>query len=206
MHRHRNSAFHPRSSLPTRTYGTVVRKAAVCAAVVLFAAVTAAHAADIARPTDDAHAGKKMSGAADAARYFMPDAAASKILSVTSDASAAASIVVLTEAVAVNETGPKATIAHFGEVYAFSPSFIAVHRGEPTRITLWNLQPDDEHDFMIEDQTQNDRSGHVLNHLRLAPLSKTSYVYTFHREGLFDFLCAVHQPEMSGQILVLPPR
>jgi plastocyanin len=102
---------------------------------------------------------------------------------------------------AVNETGPKATVEHFGEVYAFAPSFIAVHRDEPTRITLWNLQPDDYHDFMLEERT-----GHALMHLRLAPLSTTSYVYTFHREGLFSFRCAVHQPEMNGQILVLPPR
>ncbi len=143
-----------------------------------------------------------MSGAANAARYFMPDAAASKIVTVTGGSTtAAANIVVLTEAVAVKETGPKSTIEHFGEVYAFSPSFIAVHRDEPTRITLWNLQPDDEHDFMIED-----RAGHALMHLRLAPLSKTSYIYTFHREGLFAFRCAVHQPEMNGQMLVLPPR
>lgn len=200
MHQHRDSAFHPRSNLSTRTYGSIVRKAAVCAGMVLLAAVTAAHAAD------NAHAGSEMSGAADAARYFMPDAAASKILSVTSGGTAAASIVVLTEAVAVNETGPKASIAHFGEVYAFSPNFIAVHRDEPTRITLWNLQPDDEHDFMIEVSAPNDRPGRVLMHLRLAPLSKTSYIYTFHREGLLDFRCAVHQPEMGGQILVLPPR
>ena len=129
-------------------------------------------------------------------------AAASKIVTVTSGATAAPlSVVILTEAVAVKETGPKPTIEHFGEVYAFSPSFIAVHRDEPTRITLWNLQPDDDHDFMLED-----RPGHALMHLRLVPLSKTSYIYMFHREGLFDFRCAVHQPEMNGQILVLPPR
>ncbi len=148
-----------------------------------------------------APAGEKMEPANSSARYFMPDAAASKIVGVSATGAATANIVVLTEAVAVKETGPRATIAHFGEVYAFSPRFIAVHRGEPTRITLWNLQPDDEHDFMLED-----RPGHALMHLRLPPLSKTSYVYTFHREGLLLFGCAVHQPEMSGQILVLPPR
>ncbi len=38
-----------------------------------------------------------------------------------------------------------------------------------------------------------------------AALSMTAWVFTFHREGLYDFRCAVHQPEMSGQILVLPP-
>lgn len=44
----------------------------------------------------------------------------------------------------------------------------------------------------------------VLMHLKLLPLTKTSYVFTFHREGIFNFYCAVHQPEMNGQILVLP--
>jgi plastocyanin len=157
------------------------------AAAVLFVAASASYAAD---------------AIAGAAHFFMPDAAASKTVTVTNEKSAAtAAVVVLTEAVAVKETGPKPTIEHFGEVYAFSPSFFAVHRDEPTRITLWNLQPDDEHDFMIDDHP-----GHALMHLRLAPLSKTSYVYTFHREGLLDFRCAVHQPEMNGQILVLPPR
>ncbi|HLK87607.1 MAG TPA: hypothetical protein VKT27_13970 [Candidatus Binataceae bacterium] len=148
-----------------------------------------------------AQAGEKREPANSTARYFMPDANASKIVGVRATGAPDVSIVVLTEAVAVKETGPKATIAHFGEVYAFSPQFIAVHRGEPTRITLWNLQPDDEHDFMLED-----RPGHALMHLRLPPLSKTTYIYTFHREGLLLFGCAVHQPEMNGQILVLPPR
>jgi plastocyanin len=166
---------------------------AIFAAAALLVAVAAACAADTM-------AGG--AGAAGAVRYFMPDAGASKIVTVSSGATAAPlSVVILTEAVAVKETGPKPTIEHFGEVYAFSPSFIAVHRDEPTRITLWNLQPDDDHDFMLED-----RPGHALMHLRLVPLSQTSHIYTFHREGLFDFRCAVHQPEMNGQILVLPPR
>ncbi len=184
MPQHRASSFNPRSDHPPRSY-----IGAVCTAAVLLATVSAACAGDT------------MSGAAGAARYFMPDVAASKIVTVARAGTAADSVVVLTEAVAVKETGPKPTVEHFGEVYAFSPSFIAVHRDEPTRITLWNLQPDDDHDFMLED-----RPGHALMHLRLTPLSKTSYVYTFHREGLYGFRCAVHQPEMNGQILVLPRR
>lgn len=187
--KHRDSSLHPHCKNPPARWPRWQRAAfwaaAVCAASAAPAGFPAARAA-----------------APDAARYFMPDATASKIVSVAGAASSArASIVVLTEAVAVKETGPRPTIEHFGEVYAFSPAFIAVHRDEPTRITLWNLQPDDEHDFMIED-----RPGHALMHLRIAPLSKTAYVYTFHREGVFDFRCAVHQPEMNGQILVLPPR
>jgi plastocyanin len=191
MPQHCTSSLHRRSHRPPRAYRSTICSTAAAAALILLIAAAA-----------DA-----MSAATGAARYFMPDAAASKIVTIAASGNAATSIVVLTEAVAVKETGPKATVEDFGEVYAFSPNFIAVHRDEPTRITLWNLQPDDDHDFMLEDpMSKNPAGGHALMHLRLAPLSKTSYIYTFHREGLFGFRCAVHQPEMNGQILVLPPR
>ena len=136
--------------------------------------------------------------ASEAKNFYLPDAAASKIVSVTKGGTPEAEVTILTEAVAVKETGPKETVAKFGEVYAFAPSFIAVNRDAPTMLTFWNLQPDDEHDFML---TAPD--GKVLMHAKLAPLTKESYVFTFHREGIFNFYCAVHQPEMAGQILVL---
>jgi len=132
--------------------------------------------------------------------YYLPDAAASKIVSVAKTGTPEAEVIVLTEAVAIKENGPKATVAKFGEVYAFSPTFIAVRREVPTMLTFWNLQPDDEHDFML---TAPDFT--VLMHLKLTPLSKTSLIFTFHKDGIFNFYCAVHQPEMNGQILVLPP-
>ena len=132
--------------------------------------------------------------------FYLPDAAASKIVSVAKTGTPEAEVIVSTEAVAIKETGPKETVAKFGEVYAFSPAFIAVRREVPTMLTFWNLQPDDEHDFML---TAPDSS--VLMHLKLTPLSKTSYIFTFHKDGIFAFYCAVHQPEMNGQILVLPP-
>jgi plastocyanin len=132
---------------------------------------------------------------------YLPNETASKVVSVTTTESAAqAGITVLTQAVAIKETGPKETVARFGEVYAFAPSFIAVHRDEPTAISFWNLQSDDEHDFMLVDPDMT-----VLMKVTLPPLKKTSYVFSFHREGLFNFYCTMHQPEMSGQILVLPP-
>jgi plastocyanin len=134
-----------------------------------------------------------------AKNFYLPDATASKIVSVTKGGTAEAEITVLTEAVAVKETGPKETVAKFGEVYAFAPSFIAVERDQPTMLTFWNLQPDDEHDFMLIAP-----DSRVLAHIKLAPLTKESYVFTFHRKGIFNFYCAVHQPEMAGQILVLP--
>jgi plastocyanin len=133
--------------------------------------------------------------------YFLPTDAVSKVVSVKADAGAAAAgITVLTQAVAVKETGPKKTVARFGEVYAFAPSFIAVHRDEPIAISFWNLQADDEHDFMLVDPQLD-----VLMKVKLPALQKTVYVFTFHNEGLFNFYCTMHQPEMSGQILVLPP-
>ncbi len=132
--------------------------------------------------------------------FYLPDAAASKIVSVAKEGKPDAEVIVLTEAVAIKETGPKETVAKFGEVYAFSPTFIAVRREVPTMLTFWNLQPDDEHDFMLAAPDST-----VLMHLKLMPLTKTSYIFTFHKDGIFNFYCAVHQPEMNGQILVLPP-
>ncbi|MGA9725622.1 MAG: hypothetical protein WBQ86_24430 [Candidatus Binatus sp.] len=132
--------------------------------------------------------------------FYLPDAAASKIVSIAKEGTPEAEVIILTEAVAIKETGPKETVAKFGEVYAWSPTFMAIRREVPTLLTFWNLQPDDEHDFML---TAPDST--VLMHLKLMPLTKTSYIFTFHKDGIFNFYCAVHQPEMNGQILVLPP-
>lgn len=132
---------------------------------------------------------------------YLPNAEASNVVSVSRTGPVSAVIVVQMHAVAVKETGPKETVARFGEVYAFEPSFFAVHRDEPTLIRFWNLQPDDEHDFMLLDPHRN-----VLMKWVFPPLKETSFVFTFHEEGLYDFICAMHRPAMNGQILVLPPR
>ncbi len=113
---------------------------------------------------------------------------------------ATARIVITTATLAIKETGPAETVKQFGEVYAFSPDVFAVRRDQPTQITFWNLQPDDEHDFML-----TDAKNKVLMQTKLPPLSKTTYVMTFHDEGVFPFYCVVHQPSMSGQIIVGPP-
>jgi len=111
-----------------------------------------------------------------------------------------ARVLVTTVGVAIKETGPAETVRQFGEVYAFSPEVFAVRRDQPTQITFWNLQPDDEHDFMLTDP-----QNHVLLQTKFAPLSKTTYVMTFHDEGVFPFYCTMHQPAMSGQIIVTAP-
>lgn len=125
----------------------------------------------------------------------------SETLSVIKSGPATAGVFVLTEALATKEAGPKATVRHFGETYAFSPAVFAVYRDEPTLVTFRNLQADDEHDFMLTDP-----DGNVLMKTPLPALSDTAYVFTFHQEGIFPFYCTIHQPEMSGQILVLPAR
>jgi plastocyanin len=110
----------------------------------------------------------------------------------------AARVVVMCRAVATKESGPAETVKAFGETYAFDPATFAVHRNEPTEIVFWNLQGDDEHDFMLLDA-----HNRVVAQFKLPPLSKTSRLFTFHRTGLYRFYCTLHQPEMSGQITVL---
>lgn len=133
--------------------------------------------------------------------FYLPNAEASRVVSVTTNGVATADILVQTHRAAVKETGPKETVETFGEVYSFSPNFFAVHRDEPTKIRFWNLQPDDNHSFMLIDP-----HSQVLMSVLLPPLKETSYIFTFHEEGLFNFVCAMHPMVMYGQILVLSPR
>jgi plastocyanin len=133
--------------------------------------------------------------------FFFPTGAAAQIVTVAKEGEAEAGITVVTQGVAEKETAPKSVVTKFGEVYIFSPTFIAVHRDQPTQIEFWNMQTDDEHDFALVGPDLK-----ILMYQRLPPLQKTSFVFTFHREGLIDFKCLRHQPEMSGQILVLPPE
>ncbi len=133
--------------------------------------------------------------------FYLPNAEASRVVTVATNGVVRANILVQTHRAAVNETGPKETVGRFGEVYAFSPNFFAVCREEPTMIRFWNLQPDDNHDFMLIDP-----HSRVLLSVLLPPLKETSYVFTFHEEGLYRFVCSFHPSAMYGQILVLPPE
>jgi len=131
---------------------------------------------------------------------YLPTAANAKIVTVTTTGQPATRVIVQTQGVAIKEGGPRETVAAYGEVYAFAPSMIIVHRDEPTLIEFWNLQPDDDHDFMLMDPHWS-----VMMKVMLPALKKTSYLFTFHQDGLFNFICAMHQPGMAGQILVIPP-
>src|SRR5437763_16633230 len=99
-----------------------------------------------------------------------------------------ARVLITTVGVAIKETGPAETVKQFGEVYTFSPETFTVRRDEPTQITFWNLQLDDEHDFMLTDPKNN-----VQMKTKLTQLSKTTFVMTFHDEGVFHIYCVMHQ-------------
>lgn len=131
--------------------------------------------------------------------FYLPTGEAARVATVTTNGTATADVLVQTQRVAVKESGPKETVERFGEVYAFSPNFFAVHRDEPTRIRFWNLQPDDNHAFMLFSNSR------VLMNWPLPPLAETGFVFTFHEEGLYRFACSLHPNAMFGQILVLPP-
>jgi plastocyanin len=139
------------------------------------------------------------SAAPESKTYYLPDAAASHVVTVTKSGPAQAAITILTQAVAEKEEdeGGRLPVC---QIYAFNPSMIVVRRDEPTMISFRNYQADDEHDFMLVSPESN-----VLMFEPLPVLTEISYVFTFHQEGLFTFYCTIHQPEMTGQILVVPP-
>ena len=126
-------------------------------------------------------------------RYYLPSAENSKIVTVTRTGKAAAHIIIQTHAMAMKDTDPE-TVARFGEVFAFSPNTIIVHQDEPTQFEFWNLQAEMDHDLMLMDAKHD-----VMMQMSLAKYKKTSYVFTFHRQGVFDFTCSVHLPGMNGR-------
>jgi plastocyanin len=164
---------------------------------IIWAAVTVAGLSGCATSKPDVMG--NLSQKLDPESFYLPKGDAARVVTVTTNGSATAQVLVQTQRVAVKESGPKETVEKFGEVYAFSPNFFAVHRDEPTRIRFWNLQPDDNHGFMLFSPTSQ-----VLMNTALPPLQETAYVFTFHEEGLFRFACSLHPTAMFGQILVLP--
>jgi hypothetical protein len=140
---------------------------------------------------------------ADAEDGFLPNAAALKILNAVPDgtgASARNGVVILTEPLPRDGQPDPGQQKAFGVLYEFSPRVIFVFRDEPTSFSFWNLQSDENHDFMLASPT-----GQVLMKMELPELKKTAVTLTFHKEGLYTFYCTMHQPEMTGQIYVVPP-
>lgn len=79
------------------------------------------------------------------------------------------------------------------EVYAFSPSTIAVVEGDTIQFTLINPE-DDDHSFVLPDLA-----------VPLPPQKTTRVTYVARHAGIYPIVCAVqkHLPMMSGQLVVL---
>lgn len=131
---------------------------------------------------------------------YLPNAAASKIVTAVPNGPARTGVVILTTSQPANQSDSQELKA-FGILYTYSPRVVFVRRDEPTSFNFWNLQSDENHDFMLADP-----AGQVMMKLGLPELKKTQITLTFHKEGLYTFYCTMHQPEMSGQIYVLAPR
>jgi uncharacterized cupredoxin-like copper-binding protein len=79
------------------------------------------------------------------------------------------------------------------EVYAFSPSTVAVVEGDTIHFTLINPE-DDDHSFVLPDLA-----------VPLPPQTTTRVTYVAKRAGIYPILCAIptHLPMMAGQLIVL---
>jgi plastocyanin len=129
---------------------------------------------------------------------YLPNAAAAKIVTAVPNGPARTGVVILTTSQPANPSD-SGEMKAFGILYTFSPRAVFVYLDQPTSFSFWNLQSDEHHDFMLADP-----AGQVLMKMGLPQLKKTSVTLTFHKEGLYSFYCTMHQPEMSGQIYVLP--
>jgi hypothetical protein len=130
---------------------------------------------------------------------YLPNAAASKIVTAVPNGPARTGVVILTVELPGEQPDPQ-ELKVFGLLYTYQPRAVFVYRDRPTSFTFWNLQSNEHHDFMLSDP-----AGQVLMKMPLPQLKKTAVTLTFHKDGLYTFYCTMHQPEMTGQIYVLPP-
>jgi plastocyanin len=82
---------------------------------------------------------------------------------------------------------------------SFSPSEIAVNKGDTVNIVFYNLEKlpnGDRHSFTIGAPYNIDKD--------LAPGQHSTVTFKATEDGAFQFFCKYHQPTMRGQLIVLP--
>lgn len=82
---------------------------------------------------------------------------------------------------------------------SFSPSEIAVNKGDTVNIVFYNLEKPpngDRHSFTIGAPYNIDRD--------LPPGQHSTITFKATEDGAFEFFCKYHQPTMRGELIVLP--
>jgi plastocyanin len=82
---------------------------------------------------------------------------------------------------------------------SFSPSEIAVNKGDTVNIVFYNLEKPpngDRHSFTIGAPYNIDKD--------LAPGQHSTITFKATEDGAFEFFCKYHQPTMRGELIVLP--
>jgi plastocyanin len=82
---------------------------------------------------------------------------------------------------------------------SFSPSEIAVNKGDTVNIVFYNVEKPpngDRHSFTIGAPYNIDKD--------LAPGQHSVITFKATEDGAFEFFCKYHQPTMRGELVVLP--
>ena len=82
---------------------------------------------------------------------------------------------------------------------SFSPSEIAVNKGDTVNIVFYNVEKPpngDRHSFTIGAPYNIDKD--------LAPGQHSTITFKATEDGAFEFFCKYHQPTMRGELVVLP--
>jgi plastocyanin len=82
---------------------------------------------------------------------------------------------------------------------SFSPSEIAVNKGDTVNIIFYNLETPpngDRHSFTIGAPYNIDKD--------LGPGQHGSITFKASEDGVYQFYCKYHQPTMRGELIVLP--
>lgn len=90
----------------------------------------------------------------------------------------------------------KKAVGKFGEVYGYTPSTLVVDQGDNVTLHIRNLEAggDDGHTFTLPDYGINQS---------IPPLSSVTVSFTATKAGIFHYYCEIHQPWMSGELVVL---
>jgi hypothetical protein len=131
--------------------------------------------------------------------FYLPDAEDSKIVSARTGGPADATVTVMTEPIELTRISQDRKVQHVGELENFNPAFVGLHREQPTRILLWNLEPTQKHDFALLGPDMR-----VIMYVNLPLFSRCRMCSLSIRRALRLQMPGA-SAQMVGQFLVLPP-